>query len=360
MYNAPNMDDVDRGTAIPRIKRLKEEPVYNARDSIPRIKRPDNSQPQSAITELELVDPYSKFCQDNPYVILDGALIPQLDAVELQTPGTSQMYALETRTFSEANLALITAIDKNEDAIGARIAQDGRLIVAIADGVSTGLFPKAVARTAIASALEYAMSHTVDASVFDYAHQAIQRLGLEGFTPALLTRIEKARDGVQESNIPEVMRIRSWKKTVDKLLQVNALGATTLGVVAYDKTTGSVDYTLKSDTSLAVIKADGSNILIKNGRTTSQIHYVPADTLDRTYHPDQGSEITGTARLDAGDIAMLFSDGLETNLDTVLTSIRDARLQGETVTLEQLTQHIKDMLKAKGIGDDVSIALIAH
>lgn len=360
MYNAPNMDDVDRGTAILRIIRPKEEHVYNAGDSIPRIKRPEATQPQSVNTELEPVDSYTEFCKDNSYLNLDSTLTPQLDTVELQTPGTSQMYALETRTFSEMSLALITAIDKNEDAVGTRIAQDGRLIVAIADGVSTGLFPKAVARTAIASALEYAMTHAVDASVFDYAHQAIQRLGLEGFTPALLARIEKAREGVQESNIQEVMRIRGWKKTVDKLLQVNALGATTLGVVAYDKTTGSVDYTLKSDTSLAVIKADGSHTVIKNGRTTSQIHYVPADTLDRTYHPDQGSEIAGTVRLDTGDIAMLFSDGLETNLDTVLTSIRDARLQGETITLEQLTRHIKDMLKAKGIGDDVSIAIIAH
>jgi|GEM_PF-3625155 len=286
---------------------------------------------------------------------------PSSPEVVYEPASTPSQKSVETKMSTTHRLTAFIGLDKGEDSVAIATDAQGRVNIAIADGVSNSVVPVVASREAALTAVDGLGNNKTPEEVFREVHDHIQELDIP-------TYARTYRQSLVALHLQDPSKgIYHAVTKIDDEIKEGHYAATTLGIVQYNPATGECIGRLKSDTSLAVIRKDGRFEIIENPDMSRQFMY-EANSVDSAYHSDLQSEAAINLQLGDGDIAILFSDGLKLTKDPgmkdkVLLAAGYATqtgARGDSIVTNVLRTLITDEIKRVSIPDDISFVVLQH
>lgn len=297
---------------------------------------------------------YDLFCREHPYITIDGFQTASFRPEEVTA--RNQTFRIEHTIGINDRVAVLTAPDKEQDAIGVAKNPDGTINMAVADGVSNTVLPKFASRTAIQAALEDMRDKPPSTDTFRAAFDKIQQSDLTTMAINLDKSINEK--GKAEQDLIKKQSLLSWSSKLKKLREKGSIAATTLALAKYDRQNSRLRIAVKGDSSVVVFKADGTYNVYQDP-TNQQVHY----SLQPTAQYSSEGEITQDLQLNPEDVILLCSDGAEDypeifeNLNALITANRGK--QGGDKLDYTATAYVKEQIR-RGLGDDVSVIALHH
>lgn len=250
------------------------------------------------------------------------------DTFEISQKGS----VLEGRMAHHENCFSIVVSEKGQDAVRVRKASDGRLSMALADGVSGSFLGAEAARAVTEGGLQSLANDVPKTESFKSAAKALDNRKING-----RTFLEHAKH-VQQTD--DANSTGGWleQSAASQFIKDDLLGSSTLDLGVFDSVRNKLTAGVSGDSPLYVYRARTGQLEVHTGG--GQLAY-------RVRGSEAGSPLFKELNFDEGDIFLFASDGLR---QEDLISALQGRSTGEAVL-----QGLQDHIERYGVEDDISV-----
>jgi serine/threonine protein phosphatase PrpC len=281
---------------------------------------------------------YEAFLAQQTPIVVRGIKTDD-DIEKVIVPHTKQDFTIEERKGTVLPVTILTANEKGHDAIGLSMGHDGKLGIAVADGVTNCATPVGASQTLVAASLDAMDKGDLSSRTLSDASDAFHTVGWE----------HTAREYAQR------MRDDTYRMRLKQYIDEDRIAASTLALGQYNPDTGDVQVVIGGDSGAAVIR-HGGGIERYEGNNDHILNYHP----DPDWQYDPAGAMVARLKLQKGDIMLFYSDGLR---EDIFEEIKEKVVKGNEDSNrldKKIAIFIRERMKTAGVGDDVSVVALHH
>lgn len=303
---------------------------------------------------------YDQFDQEHPAFGTDGTIeLKTHVALEDNVHGDKHRLIESYSPTDYVSMLIVT--DKEEDAAIVAKTLDGRIIVAVADGVSRCALPKVASRTAVESAVRFLKEGRPLHLLFGAVSAKLNSLKLIPMVDDIIAawKETQARTG---SRI-----VQGMGEDFEKYKTRGHISSTTLAVIDYDRKNSRASLAARGDTRVIILRTDTEPEVIFDPKNNQIVYTGQASAM----YSARSDIIKMGVPLSDGDVILVCTDGIF-DLPDALLKIRQkvdtARQNNKSLPANQqirleyaAVDAVGEIVKAgRGVPDDITMVAIEH
>lgn len=306
---------------------------------------------------------YESFCQEHPAFSSQGTELRPHSA--LQKRYGPEVYSLIETYSPTDSVSMLALIDKEEDAVRVAKTPDGRIIIAVADGVSNCALPRLASRASAERAVDFLKQKRPLRGMFGAVRSSLNGLKLIPVVDDIITAWREALTKA-DSRFSRTQCEKQVKRFEDFKAE-EVISQTTLAVIEYDKQKSTAGLAATGDTRLILLKPGSAPEVIFDPNN-NQIVYTGQASGMYSYAGDVIKEVVplenGTVIIACTDGAFEFPNALE----RIRQSVEKARENNESLPPDKQVRldfaaidAVAQIIKASaGVPDDITMVAIEH